>query len=202
MISTQQSFRRPAPSATEKRSVGELLAAVDDDTAWNELVERYGSLVYSIARTFRLDIASTADVTQAVWLRLVENRLRIRDPECLPGWLATTTRREAIRVQRAQRRELPTEQMIEVRDPAVLPVDDMVAAAIDDAALQLEVAAAFQRLSEDHQRLLRLLTAEPKIGYVVIAEIIGRPIGSIGPTRSRCLAELRRHLADMKGERS
>ena len=204
MTSTQQSATRPPVQSggVEGRSVGELLAAIDDRSAWNELVERYGRLIWSVARSFRLDGAATADVTQAVWLRLVENRLQIREPERLAGWLAITTRREAITVQRTQRRESPAELVVEINDPVVAPVDDAVVDALDDAALQADVLAAFLRLSEEHQRLLRLLTAEPKIEYGVIAEIIGRPVGSIGPTRGRCLAELRRHLEDMKGKRS
>ncbi|HEY6627544.1 MAG TPA: sigma-70 family RNA polymerase sigma factor, partial [Acidimicrobiia bacterium] len=84
----------------EATTHGELLAraARGDQAAWNALVETFGQMVWSIARSFRLDDASAKDVTQTVWLKLVENCDRIQDPERLPGWLATTCRREALRV--------------------------------------------------------------------------------------------------------
>src|SRR5215470_1454689 len=72
-----------------------------DRQAWDALVERYAPLVWSICRQHRLDGADAADVGQSVWLRLVEQLDRIRDPAALPGWLATTTRRECWRVLRA-----------------------------------------------------------------------------------------------------
>lgn len=201
MTSTQLLAMPPVQSGgVDARPVAELLAAIDDRSAWTELVERFGRLVWSVARSFRFDDATTADVTQAVWLRLVEKRLEIREPERLASWLATTTRREAITVQRTQRREFPVERLVETDDPVTVPIVDSVVDKIDDAALRAAVMAAFLRLSEEHQRLLRLLTAEPKIEYGVIAEIVGRPVGSIGPTRGRCLTELRRHLDDLKGE--
>ena len=85
-------------------SVGDLVARArnGDKQAWDALVERYAPLVWSICRQHRLDGADAADVGQNVWLKLVEQLDRIRDPAALPGWLATTTRRECWRVLRAR----------------------------------------------------------------------------------------------------
>jgi RNA polymerase sigma factor (sigma-70 family) len=173
-------------------SVGQLLdaAAHGDHHAWNELVDRYGRLVWSVIRSFGLDHAAAADVSQTVWLRLVEHLGDIRDPQRLPGWLATTTRREAIRVLRGQRRQQPSEVVLDVADRSSPLTDEIL---LDDE-MSREVLAAFQHLSAACQQLLRLLTAEPRLDYVTIGSLIGRPVGSIGPTRARCIANLRRLL--------
>ena len=93
------------------RSPAPLLeaAAAGDAEAWSQLVERYNRLVWSVARGFRLSLADTADVCQTTWLRLIENLDRIQDPDHLAGWLATTARREALRLIRKQQREQPVE---------------------------------------------------------------------------------------------
>lgn len=165
-------------------------AATGDQKAWNDLVDRYGNLVWSVVRGFRLDPASAADVSQTTWLRLVENLDRIRDPERLAGWLATTARHEALRLLRRTQRELPTVDLDVLSDPAF--VDP--AAELLENERAAEVVAAYQTLSHDCQQLLRLLTADPPLEYAEIAELIDRPVGSIGPTRARCLQRLRRSL--------
>jgi RNA polymerase sigma factor (sigma-70 family) len=173
-------------------SVGQLLSAAagGDRQAWNDLVERYGRLVWAVIRSFGLDHATAADVNQTVWLRLVEHCDDIRDPQRLPGWLATTTRREAIRVLRGQRRQQPSDVVLDTVDRAAPATDEML---LDDE-LSREVYAAFTHLTDACQQLLRLLTAEPRMDYATIARVIGRPVGSIGPTRARCIDQLRRLL--------
>lgn len=170
--------------------VADLITAASsgDNNAWDALVERYGRLVWAVVRSFRLDDASAADVSQTVWLRLVENLEKIRDPERLPSWLATTARREALRVSKAQRRQIPTEFEYDVEDVSVAPVDERLIDAEDHEVL----AAAFSQLDDECAQLLRLLTTDPPLDYATIAEIIDRPVGSIGPTRGRCLDRLRR----------
>jgi len=174
-----------------KVTTTELLTAARDGNrqAWDSLVDRYVRLVWSVIRGFRLDEATAGDVSQTVWLRLVENLDRIRDPERLASWLATTARNEAIRTKRIYERTVPTavEFQIVDSDPAV---DHGVLATERDA----EVAAAFATLDEESQQLLRAVTADPPLDYETIAEMLGRPIGSIGPTRARCLEKLRRAL--------
>ena len=167
---------------------GELLtrAGVGDQGAWNELVDRFNQMVWSIARSFRLDDASAKDVSQTVWLRLVENIHRIDDPERLPGWLATTCRREALRVKGMRQRSVPTDFQYDIPDES----PSLEAILVEDEEAR-EVIAAFATLSEDCQQMLRLLTTDPPLSYEEISEIIGRPIGSLGPTRSRCLERLK-----------
>jgi RNA polymerase sigma factor (sigma-70 family) len=167
---------------------GELLALAKsgDQTAWSELVDRFGQMVWSIARSFRLDEAAAKDVSQTVWLRLVENIERIDDPERLPGWLATTARREALRVQGLRDRFVPTEFEYDVPDEQP-SLESML---IEDEAAR-EVVAAFETISEDCRQLLRLLTTDPPLSYEEISELVDRPIGSLGPTRARCIERLK-----------
>lgn len=167
---------------------GELLtlAKSGDKAAWAQLVDRFSQMVWSIARSFRLDDATAKDVSQTVWLRLVENIDRIDDPERLPGWLATTCRREALRVQGLRNRVIPTEFEYDVPDDRP-SFETML---IEDEEAR-EVVAAFETISEDCRQLLRLLTTEPPLSYEEISDIVGRPIGSLGPTRSRCIERLK-----------
>jgi RNA polymerase sigma factor (sigma-70 family) len=177
-------------SAHMVSDVGQLLqrAAAGERQAWDQLVERYARLVWSVARSFGLDDATANDVSQTVWLRLVEHCDRIRDPERLAGWLATTTRREALRVLRGLRRQQPSEAVVGTPDRTSPQPDELL---LDEELLRT-VYRGFSALSHRCQQLLRLLCAEPRLDYATISEIIGRPVGSIGPTRARCLDHLRR----------
>jgi RNA polymerase sigma factor (sigma-70 family) len=169
-----------------------------DQDAWDELVGRFAGLVWSVARSYRLGRAATDDVVQTVWLRLAEHSGRIREPDRLAAWLATTTRNEALRVIRQSARIAGSvdSQLLDVSEPTTPSVDDRVVD-LDDRA---QIVAAFRQLSADDQKLLRLLCAVPPLDYETIADIIGRPIGSIGPTRARCLERLRRLLAGATGQ--
>jgi RNA polymerase sigma factor (sigma-70 family) len=171
-------------------SVAELLAAAEggSQVAWDALVDRYGRLVWSVVRGFRFDAATAADVSQTVWLRLVEHCGRIRDPERLPSWLATTARNESIRASRRLAKAVPTEFSVEVADVAAPSVDERL---LDDEQLR-EVLGAFDDISPKCQELLRTLCIDPPLDYEAVSELLGMPVGSIGPTRSRCLDRLRR----------
>lgn len=166
------------------------LAAAGDQAAWSALVDRFGQMVWSIVRSFRLDEATAKDVSQTVWLRLVENLHRIDDPERLPGWLATTCRREALRVKSVRERVVPTDFQYDIPDQS----PSLEAMLVEDEEAR-EVVIAFGTLGEDCQELLRLLITEPPLSYEEISEIIGRPIGSLGPTRARCLERLKAALS-------
>jgi RNA polymerase sigma factor (sigma-70 family) len=168
---------------------GELLAAAaaGDQRAWDALVQRHTSLLWSIARSYRLSAADAADVVQTTWLQLVQHLDRIADPERLPGWLATTVRRECIHLMRRTDRhaEFATE-LPDLQDDGPAP----------DAALlrderDAELWRALARLDELCQRLLRVLMADPPPAYTDVAAALGIKIGSIGPTRARCLTKLR-----------
>jgi RNA polymerase sigma factor (sigma-70 family) len=157
---------------------------------WKGIVERYERLVWSVARGFRFDDATTADVVQTVWLRLAEHLDRIRDADSLASWLATTCRHECLAVTRRRGREVVDAATVDLRVDAGAITVDLDEALVDGESLR-EVLGAFARLSDACQELLRLLCAEPPLGYQAIGELTGRPIGSIGPSRQRCLAKLR-----------
>ena len=172
--------------------VGELLqlAAAGDRGAWSTLVERYEGLLWGIARSHRLDQASASDVVQTTWLRLVEHVDRLRNPEALAGWLAATARNECLRALRHQARQVPTE---DDRIPAdsVPPVDEARLLAQERDA---ELWRAFAKIPARCQSLLRMLALDPVPSYEEIGAALGLAVGSIGPTRGRCLEALRRTL--------
>lgn len=161
-----------------------------EQRAWDALVVRYSGLVWSIARAHRLDGADAADVSQTAWLRLVENLDRIREPDRVGAWLAATTRNECLRVLRRSGRQVPTELDT---DEEPLPGE---APQVDEALLagerDEELWQAFAAINARCQELLRLLIADPPLSYEEIGTILGMAVGSIGPTRARCLEHLRR----------
>ncbi len=165
-------------------------AAEGDDAAWAELVNRYAPLVVSICRQFRLQESDRDDVGQAVWLGLLGALSRLREPAALPGWLATTTRRECIRHLEAARRRQNHEQTTEFDfvDERLTPMEHGVVSEELNAALRV----AFGQLKPHCQQLLVLLMQTPSLPYAEIAARLGIPVGSIGPQRARCLARLRR----------
>ena len=165
-----------------------------DRSAWEALVDRYSPLVWSICRRYQLDRTDAEDVCQAVWLRLVEQLDKLRDPAALPGWIATTAQRECYRTQRARCRlasggQLPDAENLP--DEQAVVADDELLAAERNAALR----EAFRDLPPNCQQLLALLIADPPVSYAEISARLGIPIGSIGPSRSRSLEKLRRHPA-------
>ena len=167
-------------------------AASGDQRAWDGLVERYHRLVWAVVRTYRLSPADAADVTQITWLKLVEHLGTLRDPARVGAWLATTARREALHLARQRRADL--DRIADV-DLVVLASD---APSLDDALLRGESDAALFRavreLDERCQVLLRALAVSPPPRYDEISQALGMPIGSIGPTRGRCLERLRQTL--------
>jgi RNA polymerase sigma factor (sigma-70 family) len=167
-------------------------AGAGSQEAWNDLVGRFASLVWAIARSHGLDQADAGDVSQTTWLRLVENLNRIRDPEKVGAWLASTARNECLRLLRRAGRQVPLSEDKELEDGSDGP-------AIETHLLETERDAAlwraFRRLGERCRMLLRLLMSDPPASYEEISVATGWPLGSIGPTRARCLQQLRRHAA-------
>jgi RNA polymerase sigma factor (sigma-70 family) len=171
---------------------GELvaLARAGDKQAWNALVERYAPLLGAICRRYRVAGADAEDVAQSVWLRLVDQLDRVRDPAALPGWLATTARRECIRVLRGT--PGPAGCAVDadvVPDHRAGTVEQDLLAAERNAALR----EAFAHLPPGGQRLISLLAADPPVPYAEISVRLGIPMGSIGPYRARYLDKMRRH---------
>ena len=173
--------------------VGQLvrLAASGERAAWESLVERYEGLLWSVARSHRLDSASASDVVQTTWLKLLEHVDDLRNPDALSGWLATTARNECLRVLRHQARTIPTEDDRIPEDSVPSNLDAQLLERERDAALW----RAFATLSSRCQTLLRMLAADPAPSYDDVSAALGMPVGSIGPTRGRCLATLRRAMA-------
>jgi RNA polymerase sigma factor (sigma-70 family) len=173
-----------------------VIALVDrvcsgDQDAWNEVIERYAPLLWSICVRYRLERDDIDDVGQSVWLLLVENIAKLREPAALAGWLATTAKHECLRVirdaHRRDRQGLPPEDQMP-RDLSDAEIEHEIIAAELNAALR----AAFAELPEGCHQLLSLLISDPAPGYTEISAKLGMPVGSIGPTRARCLGRLRR----------
>ena len=165
---------------------GELI-----EQAWDTLVKRYAPLVWSICRRYRLSDADTHDVSQSVWLGLVNHLSKLRDPAALPGWLATTTRRECGKVWHA------AQAAGYALDTGAIP-DEQTGMAEQELLLAERHAAlreALTRLTPSCQRMIALLTEDPPVPYAQISARLGIPVGSIGPCRSRCLDKLRRNPA-------
>jgi RNA polymerase sigma factor (sigma-70 family) len=164
-------------------------AAEGDPAAWHALVERFGPLVYSVAHSFRLGRADVADVSQTVWLRLFEHLGRLRDPERVGAWLASTTRHECLRTLRLAKRELVSgdEEVFE-RAGTSEALDEGLLRSEQDA----ELRTAFEALPQRCRILLRVVTEEPAPSYEEVAASAGMAVGSVGPNRTRCLASLRR----------
>jgi DNA-directed RNA polymerase specialized sigma24 family protein len=169
----------PAPRSAD--GPGELVrrALHDDPDAWAALVERYTGMLWAIARSYDLSAADSGDVAQTAWLRLVERLHLIRNPDGVGAWLAATAHRESRRTVQRRRRERPA------------PVDPGVATGHVDYDLKRLLAA----LPERCRRILRVLAQTPQLNYVEVAAALEIPVGSVGPTRQRCLARLRAQLA-------
>ena len=165
-------------------------AAGSDQDAWNQLIERYAPLVWAICTRYRLSDHDREDVGQNVWLLLVEQLGKLREPAALPGWLATTTRHECLRVVTAAQRVGTLGGGL---DDAPEFVDDVV---IDEEMLRAErdgaLRAAFAELPPPCRRLLAMLFSDPPHSYTQISATLGIRMGSIGPQRARCLERLRR----------
>ena len=175
----------------ETRPLAELLssAAGGDQASWNALVERYLPLVYSVVRKYRLTDEDAADVSQTLWLRLVENLGSIREPRALPAWIITTTKREALRVLSARQRATPVDAI------SGFDAKQFDGPETDAELLQAERQQALRdglaELPGDDRELILMFIADPPIPYKEIAARLGVPVGSIGPTRGRALNKLR-----------
>jgi len=176
-------------------------AAGSDQAAWDELVDRYAPLVWSICVRYQLTSQDIEDVGQNVWLRLVEHLGSLREPAALPGWLATTTRRECLRVLKAsQRDDMPgteLEEKVQLHTDAAM-IEQEIIMAEQNALLR----AAMAELPPRCRQLLSMLISDPPCSYAEISAAVGLRIGSIGAERGRCLERLRRSafLAELGGD--
>jgi RNA polymerase sigma factor (sigma-70 family) len=159
-----------------------------DHIAWSSLVRRFDRTLRAIARSYRLAPADVDDVVQASWLNLLEGIDDVREPAAIAGWLATVTRRNAMRVRQAHVREEPTD-------------DPLLGDRVQLTGPELDVLAAERRevlgravalLPERHRRLMTVLIARPTLDYGQVGELLSMPVGSIGPIRARSLMRLSR----------
>ena len=177
------------PAELVRRALG------GDRAAWDGIVGRFGDRVWAICRAYRLGPAEAADVYQQTWLRVLEHLAELRDPERLGAWIGTTCRHEALAaLRRSQRLALVGDSG--VLDRSTGPEDDP-AAPVLAADRDAELWRAFQRLSPRCRQVLRVLVADADQGrpsYQMAAAALGIPVGSLGPTRARCLSRLREFL--------
>ncbi len=179
----------------DKQRQAENLALVakmrsDDPAAWAAVTDRYTNLLWFIARGMRLNQEDAADAIQTTWLRLVERIDTVRQPESIGSWLATTMRRECLAALRRRSRLVVSETWDHVPDDAD-PLDDALLRREQDSALW----RSFRSLKPRCQTLLRVLMADPPPSYTEVAAALDMRVGSVGPTRLRCLAALREIMA-------
>jgi len=164
-------------------------AAAGDRWAWERLIDQYARLIWAITVEFKLVESDAADVAQTTWLRLLEHIDRIEYPDRVGSWLAATARNECLRFLAARKR------VVLAYDDEVLTGVVALGPEVDERILADErdqvVRDALSRLPKRWQRLLELLMADPPASYAEISGQLGVPVGSIGPTRGRCLAQLR-----------
>jgi RNA polymerase sigma factor (sigma-70 family) len=164
-------------------------AADGDWWAWERLVDQYARLIWAMTRDFKLAESDAADVAQATWLRLLEHIDRLDYPARVGSWLATTARHECLRSLAARKRIVLADDDTALNGVAAHEPE------IDERILAEEraqtVREAIARLPWRWQRLIELLMTDPPASYAEISDQLGLPVGSIGPTRGRCLARLR-----------
>ncbi len=186
--------RRGAVRTAEEDDLVALVHAADrgDQEAWDALVARFGRMIFSVARSVGLSHADACDVCQTAWLRLTQHLGSIDDPTRVGAWLATTARREAIRVSQRLQRSSPRDEIDAVLPPSYDRLDhDFLFSDRDRTLWQV-----YAELPERARTLLSLLMSDPPISYKQLSAITGMPVGSIGPTRARILDDLRARLAE------
>jgi len=181
----------PKVTSAQVGDVRQLVSAArsGDGDAWRELVDRYSGMLRSKCLAYRLNIEDARDVVQTTWMLAVEHLGQLRSDEHLGGWLAAIANRECLKVLRRGSRETASGDLGEVDRPdGHLPTPEREVA---KSWLVRVLPDVVGQLSTSHRLLLEILVATPDLPYADVARLTGRPVGSIGPTRSRCLARLR-----------
>jgi RNA polymerase sigma factor (sigma-70 family) len=155
--------------------------------ALGRLVAEYTPVLWNVARQQGLDRTTSEDVVQTAWLRLLRDPQSIRTPQALLAWLITVTRRDAWRVAGAGRREEVSDDLVDLVGAERETPEQAVLAREQESLLW----AAVGQLPPRCQELLRIVAFAARPDYSVVAQALGMPVGSIGPTRGRCLAKLR-----------
>lgn len=177
-------------SRTDEELVGMIRrGGASRDAAWSDMLRRYTSKMYAVARSFDLDQATAEDLVQTAWLRFLERPDQLRDTASVGPWLCMIVRNEARRLV-TRRRTIPVSEGWET-SPADTPPPSAGLVATEQA---IALRSAFARLGDDCRQLLTLMLADPPLSYDELAVALDRPRGSLGPTRQRCLEHLRRLL--------
>jgi len=181
-------------------TVADLVAAAADRDkgAWNALVVRFTPLVLSVTGRFRLTPEDAADVSQTLWLKLLQHIKSLREPAALPGWIVTTARNECLRMLNERQRVLAVDPLqqtslggsVVATDPAVNIAEDLTEE-LERTELHTVLLAALGELSDRDRQLLLLLLTDPPTSYADISTCMGMPVGGIGPNRARALERLR-----------
>jgi RNA polymerase sigma factor (sigma-70 family) len=167
-----------------------------DEEALEELVRTLSPVLWQVVRGAGLDREAAEDVIQTTWLALVRSADSVTTPQAVAGWLCTTARREAWRVSKRGRREAPAEDT--TLDSVLPPVDGPEDTVVLHDEMNL-LHRCLERLTERCRTLLRIVAAGPRPDYAEISRSMGMPMGSIGPTRARCLDKLRHELQIEQG---
>jgi RNA polymerase sigma factor (sigma-70 family) len=187
--------RRPSERDRELRALV-VAARAGDDRAWTVLVRRFDDQLRRIARSYRLAAVDVDDAIQATWVRVFTSIGRLESPGAIGAWLATTTRRECLRILQGPVRERLTD------DPLLgdSPQTDTPEASLIAAERRAVLTSALDALPERHRRLMLLLCDDAHVDYRRISEQLEMPVGSIGPIRRRCLERLADdgRLADLR----
>ena len=196
----------------------ELIEAAreSDEEAWEQIVARYQPLINAISRRYRLAPSDAHDVSQHVWMQLLDHIDKLREPRALRGWIAVTTTHRCYEISRGQKRSVSVDPLaigsFDLVDTAAKRMNSDGRLDIDDDLLRAEERSAIRQglaeLTEVQQQLLLLLVADPPVPYCEIGRRMNLPTGSIGPTRARLLTKLRKTRAlrplieDLPGTRS
>lgn len=172
-----------------------------DARAWEALVRRYQRLVYAVARSYRLGDEDVGDVFQEVFSALVRGLPRLRDARALCRWLASTTERIAFATALRRRRENALRGGDEGTLETVAAEGPELGAPLEALEGQMRVRLALGAISERCRSLLDLLYyRDPAPDYREVSERLRMPVGSIGPTRARCLERLKDALDALESE--
>jgi RNA polymerase sigma factor (sigma-70 family) len=167
-----------------------------DEAKMGELVALLTPILWHTVRSQNLARDSAEDVLQVAWLALIRNAGAIADPRAVLQWLIVTARREAWRVARVENRIQPHEFEA---DDVIAPVEQAPDTTVLRNAGEGRLWEHIARLPERCRQLLRVIAFADRPDYAVVAAALGMPIGSIGPTRGRCLAKLRAQLSADSG---
>jgi RNA polymerase sigma factor (sigma-70 family) len=179
-----------ADTPADTQSTALLAAArTGDNAAWTMLVDRFDKKLRAVARSYRLSSQDVDDVVQSAWVKLYEHVDSIRDAEAVGGWLATTVRRESLRVlQFGVRERLSDTLELDRADDGGGPDSRLL-----ERERSVALSRALQTLPDRQRQLMTLIAHEDDANYREIGAALDMPIGSIGPIRARGLARLQHH---------